>query len=57
MKYPSLLRRYLATVIDLLAVLFVLYLFAQSPLYDKNSSAEVTWPLLLFLVYEPLCNR
>lgn len=57
MTYPSLLRRYLAAVVDLFVVLFVLYLFAHSPLFNKDTSAEVMWPLLLFVVYEPLCNR
>ena len=57
MTYPSLLRRYLATLVDLFVVLFVLYLFAHSPLYNKDSGAEVTWPLWLFVMYEPLSNR
>jgi uncharacterized RDD family membrane protein YckC len=56
-NYPSLLRRYLATVIDLIVVLFLLFLYAHSPLYHKDRSGEAMWPLLLFLVYEPLCNR
>ena len=55
--YPSLLRRYLATVIDMIVVLFFLYLFAHSPLYHGDNDEAVMWPLLLFVVYEPLCNR
>lgn len=57
MAYPSLLRRYLATVIDVVAILFLLYLFGHSPLYNEHSGASAAWAMLLFVVYEPLWNR
>ena len=57
MTYPSLLRRYLATLIDVVAILFLLYLFVHSPLYSQSTDAELMWPLLLFIAYEPVCNR
>jgi len=57
MKYPSLLRRYMATMIDLLVILLIFYLYAQSPLYDSDSGVAATWPLWLYVAYEPLCNR
>ena len=57
MNYPSLLRRYVATVIDLLVILFVFFLYAKSPLYDASASVSATWPLWLYVVYEPVCNR
>ena len=57
MTYPSLIRRYLATTIDVLVILFLLYLYAKSPLAKTASGATATWPMWLFVVYEPLCNR
>jgi uncharacterized RDD family membrane protein YckC len=57
MTYPSLLRRYLATLIDLVAMLFLLYLFAHSPLYNEKAGVAVMWPMWLFVLYEPVCNR
>lgn len=57
MKYPSLLQRYLATVIDVLAVLALFYLYAKSPLSRTEAGATAIWPLWLFVFYEPLCNR
>jgi uncharacterized RDD family membrane protein YckC len=57
MQYPSLFRRYLASTIDVVTILFMFYLFAQSPLYDPHKQTSTTWPLLLFVVYEPVLNR
>jgi uncharacterized RDD family membrane protein YckC len=56
-KYPSLLQRYVATLIDVIAVVFLLYLYAKSPLSRTATGATATWPMWLFVVYEPLCNR
>jgi len=55
MRYPSLLRRVLATQIDVFVILFLLYLFAHSPFY--NGEVETYWPLWLFILYEPVCTR
>lgn len=55
--YPNLFRRYLATAIDLVVIGVLLYLYAQSPLSTTASGAVATWPLWLFVVYEPICNR
>ncbi len=57
MKYPSLLRRYLATTVDLLVVVGLLYLYAISPISKTPSGATATWPFWLFVLYEPVCNR
>jgi uncharacterized RDD family membrane protein YckC len=56
-NYPSLLRRYLASFIDVFVVLFLFFIYAKSPLAKTTSGAVATWPLWLFVVYEPICNR
>lgn len=56
MTYPSLLRRYLATSLDVIFIVLILYAYAQSPI-SKTASGSSSWPVLLFLVYEPVCNR
>ncbi len=56
-KYPSLLQRYLASFIDVAVILLLLLLYAKSPLSKSASGAVATWPLWLFAVYEPICNR
>jgi uncharacterized RDD family membrane protein YckC len=57
MKYPSLLRRYLASLIDgaTLAVVYVLYM--RAPLHFVQSQAPNYWPLVLLALYEPLLTR
>jgi uncharacterized RDD family membrane protein YckC len=55
MNYPSLFRRFLAAQVDILVVLFLLYLYGRSPLYDGR--AETIWPMWLFLLYEPFFTR
>jgi uncharacterized RDD family membrane protein YckC len=57
MNYPSLLQRYVATVIDAIAIFFLFYLYAKSPFSEATTGASATWPLWLFVVYEPICNR
>jgi uncharacterized RDD family membrane protein YckC len=56
MTYPSLLRRYLATSLDVIFIVLILYVYAQSSL-SKTEIGSSSWPLLLFFVYEPVCNR
>ena len=57
MAYPSLLRRYVATLIDVMTILGIIYLYVRSPLFRAWESATAAWPLGLFVVYEPICNR
>ena len=54
MKYPNVLRRYLATLIDLFALWCVVYGFSRVP-NVAASGALVYWALgLALLLYEPL---
>lgn len=57
MEYPSLLRRYLASAIDILAILFLFFLYSRSPLHGGDGTESATWPLWLLLAYEPVLNR
>ena len=52
--YPSILRRYLSTVIDYFAIIGLLFAFSRSPLYDAEASEPTLWPLWIFVVYEPI---
>ena len=52
--YPSLLRRYLSTVIDTFTILALLFGYSRSPLYDSAANEPTIWPMWLFLVYEPI---
>jgi uncharacterized RDD family membrane protein YckC len=52
--YPSILRRYLSTVIDTFAILGLLFAFSRSPLYDPDSAEPTLWPLWIIWIYEPL---
>jgi uncharacterized RDD family membrane protein YckC len=54
MKYPNVLRRYLATVIDLFALWCIVYGFSRLP-NVAESGALVYWALgLSLLLYEPI---
>jgi uncharacterized RDD family membrane protein YckC len=57
MRYPSLLRRYVASLIDgsILCLAFALYM--REPLHFANSQAINYWPLLLLPLYEALLTR
>jgi uncharacterized RDD family membrane protein YckC len=57
MPYPSVVRRYVATLVDVFAILGIIYLYVQSPLYPAWESATAAWPLGLFVLYEPVCDR
>ncbi len=57
MTYPSLVRRYVATTVDVIAIIFIFYIYAQSPLYIAHDGVTAVWPLWLFVLYEPICNR
>jgi len=52
--YPSILRRYLSTVIDTFVIFGLLFAFSRSPLYDPDAADPTLWPLWIFVVYEPV---
>ena len=52
--YPSILRRYLSTVIDFVVTYGLLYAFIKSPLFDPERPGPAVWLLLLFVVFEPV---
>jgi uncharacterized RDD family membrane protein YckC len=57
MQYPSLFRRYVASLIDG-ATLFVVFIFyMRAPLRFAQSQAPNYWPLMLLALYEPLLTR
>lgn len=57
-KYPSILKRYLSTLIDSLFVLSMMILVSY--LFQSNNqlatNARVGMILFLFFVYEPICT-
>jgi uncharacterized RDD family membrane protein YckC len=54
MQYPNVLRRYLATMLDLFALWCILYWVAQTPSLTESGSA-IYWVLgASVLLYEPL---
>src|SRR5262245_758894 len=57
MKYPNVLRRYLATLLDLFALWCIVYAIAKTPaLTDRGALAY--WILCIsLLLYEPLLTR
>jgi uncharacterized RDD family membrane protein YckC len=57
MKYPSLLRRYMASLIDGATLFFVFVLYMRAPLRFAQSQAPHYWPLVLLALYEPLLTR
>lgn len=57
MKYPSLLRRYVASLIDGATVFFVFVLYMRAPLRFAQSQSPNYWPLMLLALYEPLLTR
>ena len=52
--YPSILRRYLSTVIDFVVLFGLMYAFLKSPLFDAQRSDPAVWFLILFLAFEPV---
>ncbi len=57
MKYPSLLRRYVASLIDGATLFLVFVLYMRAPLRFAQSQAPNYWPLVLLALYEPLLTR
>ncbi len=54
MSYPNLLRRYLASVIDLLAVFCIVYLYSRTPLYTPGGDTSALVFFGVMASYEPL---
>lgn len=56
MNYPDLFRRYIASVIDVVTVIGIMYLYAKTPLYTAGESAGAIAFLVVWVVYEPLAT-
>jgi uncharacterized RDD family membrane protein YckC len=57
MQYPSLLRRYVASLIDGATIFGAFLFYMRSPLRFAQSQTPNYWPLLLLTLYEPLLTR
>jgi uncharacterized RDD family membrane protein YckC len=56
-RYPNLLRRYVASLIDGVLVFGAFLFYMRDPLRSAQSQDPIYWPLLLLLLYEPLLTR
>jgi uncharacterized RDD family membrane protein YckC len=56
-RYPNLLRRYVASLIDGALVIGAFLFYMRDPLHYAQSGHPIYWPLLLLLLYEPLLTR
>jgi uncharacterized RDD family membrane protein YckC len=56
-RYPNLLRRYVASLIDGALVFGAFLFYMRDPLHYAQSGDPIYWPLLLLLLYEPLLTR
>ena len=54
MSYPNLLRRYLASTIDLVAVFCIVYLYSRTPLYTPGGDQGALVFFGVLASYEPL---
>jgi uncharacterized RDD family membrane protein YckC len=52
--YPSILRRYLATVIDFGVIAGLMYAFLKSPLFNPDDPKTPVWLFLGLLACEPV---
>src|SRR5688572_16575714 len=52
--YPSILRRYMSTVIDFVVIFGLMYAFLKSPFFDPKNSDPIVWFLLLLVVFDPV---
>jgi hypothetical protein len=52
MRFPNLFRRYLASIIDALTIIFIVYAYSRTPLYV--SGEEPLFVMLLAVTYEPV---
>jgi uncharacterized RDD family membrane protein YckC len=56
-RYPNLLRRYVASLIDGGLVFGAFLFYMRDPVRSAQSQDAIYWPLLLLLLYEPLLTR
>lgn len=54
MKYPNVLRRYLATVIDMFVFWCCIYLIASVPTLNRNTALAYGLLALAWALYEPV---
>jgi uncharacterized RDD family membrane protein YckC len=54
MKYPNVLRRYLATVLDLFALWCILYAISRTPALTERDALAYSIFAVSLLLYEPL---
>src|SRR5262245_13699592 len=54
MKYPNVLRRYLATLVDLFALWCIFYAVSQTPALTRRGALAYSILGLSLLLYEPL---
>ena len=54
MKYPNILRRYLATVLDLVALWCIFYAISQTPALTERGALAYWILVVSLLLYEPL---
>jgi uncharacterized RDD family membrane protein YckC len=57
MRYPSLFRRYVASLIDSGLVSAALLFYMRDPFRSSYSLDAIYWPLFFLLLYEPLLTR
>jgi len=54
MKYPNVLRRYLATLLDVFALWCVVYAFSQVPVFTAGGALAYWGLAIVLFFYEPL---
>lgn len=54
MRYPNILRRYLATVVDIGVIWFFIYLISRLPALTGSDALAYSLCGILILLYEPL---
>ena len=54
MKYPSLLRRYLATVLDVLVLWCIVFTISRTPVLTERGALACWVMVPSLLLYEPL---
>jgi uncharacterized RDD family membrane protein YckC len=54
MQYPGILRRYLASIIDLIVVILIAWAIFTSPIDSTLGDLDLVVFLVILLIYEPL---